>query len=1296
MLGQRLGASLFALAVASASPPVFAGVNRWTSLGPDGGWIGDIAVAPDDPQVLFSIGRRMLFKSTDSGVTWFAPSMELADPLQSVVAASSSVLYVGTRYGVRASTDGGVHWSATSVVATMLGASLGVESLAVDPHDPSTLFAVTLSGGVVARSTDSGTTWTRLGVSGEGVLVIDPRDSRSLYVGSRSGVLKSSDGGETWAATTAWPTPDAVAYLAFDTSSPSLLYALGTSTGQLFTSSDGGLSWTKRGLAGATAFDLDPGRVGCAYAYVPGAGLVATIDFGTTWLPLTQPSVSLSQSRVVGTASRTVFLLTLWDGLLLSLDAGKSWTTPGLAPRALTATAVAVSELGVFVGTDAGFVRSDDGGATWQRGLLETGSPTPLLPWFSVSGFGEVDGVLFAGTPSGIYRSTDAGRAWAPLPGLTYSTSLCVDTSTPGVLYAGTQGLFKSTDGGATWIARDVGLTNQSGSHPKVIELALRPGDNRTLYAGTDGSGVYSSRDAAMSWTALPPPGETPSVIHSIVIDPDSPATVYVGTGFGAYRSTDEGAHWSSASTGMPVDSVGRPAPVFALALDPRNPATLYAGTQAGVLKSIDGARSWAPLNGDLALPPILSLSLDPENLDRLLVGTDGSSVYEIVQVPPEIDDVSPPVAPEGASTAITIAGRNFMPGATVRLGDTVLSEATVVDSTTILATVGPHAGGSVALSVTNRTLQRAELSHAITFAPACRVSNAPALTAPASVPPGPASATATVVQAAGSKYTWQIANGTITGGQGTSTLSFVPGSSGAVVLQVAETTSQGCVGASASAVIPVETSGGVSVDRLVPIVLDVLGRNGARYTSDLVIANRGTTNASVQLVYTAATELGGLGSGIGSLALPAGRQVVLSDVLAYLRDAGLSIPRAASAFPQGGTLRAVFSNVSSADAVFAGVRTTAPALSGHGGLAYPGLSPEETTAGAGYVFGLRETDVERSNLALVNTSPGETCSVRVRVSDGAGATPPVDLGEFDLAPAQWLQLNSVLAGTGFRDGYAHVERVSGTAGFFAYGVVNDNGTNDGTYLRMVPGNASRSVQAVPVVVRTSAFETELVLSNPTAQAVTARLDYAESLGPAASALAEIPLRPGEQRLLPDVLSWLHGSGTWIGPWGSSQAGVLDVTFDAGAAGALLCYAGARTSSAATSGRFGLAYDGATPSEAALSEAWIYGLQQDETVRANLAVANPPFSDGSVSLRYALLDGETGQQVFESEELTLAPGAWKQIDGVLAGRGVRQGYARVWSVGGERPFLAYGVVNDGAAPGLGTGDGTFLQMAVAH
>jgi photosystem II stability/assembly factor-like uncharacterized protein len=128
-----------------------------------------------------------------------------------------------------------------------------------------------------------------------------------------------------------------------------------------------------------------------------------------------------------------------------------------------------------------------------------------------------------------------------------------------------------------------------------VGRLAIDPSRSATIYAGTFAGGVLKSNDGGASWTAINN-GLSPSTyLNSLVIDPLTPATLYVGGAVGVFKSADGGASWTAANNGLPAS-----ANISSLAIDPQNPVTLYVGAAfAGIFKSTDGGATWQPTGAD-------------------------------------------------------------------------------------------------------------------------------------------------------------------------------------------------------------------------------------------------------------------------------------------------------------------------------------------------------------------------------------------------------------------------------------------------------------------------------------------------------------------------------------------------------------------------------------------------------------------------------------------------------------------------------------------------------------------------
>lgn len=481
------------------------------------------------------------------------------------------------------------------------------------------------------------------------------------------------------------------------------------------------------------------------------------------------------------------------------------------------------------------------------------------------------------------------------------------------------------------------------------------------------------------------------------------------------------------------------------------------------------------------------------------------------------------------------------------------------------------------------------------------------------------------------------------------------------------------------------------AADLVVPVVLDVRAGT-AHYLTELTLTNRGAAPAAVTLAYR-----GSLGTAAGMVTedLPAGTQRTIRDVVGFLAARGVSFPGLAEGSSQAGTLR-VSVPAGAEGAVSALARTTSPTGAPHpdgaAGLAYLARPPASAFSGRAVVHGLRTSSAERSNLAVYN--PGTApVTVRVVAASGSGDGREVAVAEgLGLEAGEWRQLDGVLARAGLTQGWAVVERTAGGA-FGAYGVVNDGGTNDGSFLEASADAAGGVAVTVPAVVETASFRTELVLANRGPSPISLALDYRESLSPAlgGGGTATVALGAREQRIVPEAVAWLRGLGVAIGPAGAaSYAGRLRVAASAGASG---LHASARISSPSPGGgAYGVFLPGAGPSELLAGEGVVAGLRADDDVRSNLALvhAGAPGS-GPVSVEVALFDGgRAGASAGAPRTYRLEEASWLQLADPLREAGVSTGWARVRRTAGSAPWLAYGVLNDGPAPGLRTGDGAFV------
>jgi len=213
----------------------------------------------------------------------------------------------------------------------------------------------------------------------------------------------------------------------------------------------------------------------------------------------------------------------------------------------------------------------------------------------------------------GFRMSTDFGDTWtvlsaSPVSAPAVMNSLVIDPTNPSIFYLGSShGVFKSTDGGVHWSAASNGLPDIAMVGPLVMD----PATPTTLYAGTGGDntglsgrlssgfGIFKSTNGGETWLAVTAGLPSNSAIQTLCVSPLSPASLYTLTPDGIFRSTDAGASWVSIGATLPA--------VSDIAVDPTTTSTLYAGTLAGVFKSTDSGATWSAVGSTLDTPPFLS-----------------------------------------------------------------------------------------------------------------------------------------------------------------------------------------------------------------------------------------------------------------------------------------------------------------------------------------------------------------------------------------------------------------------------------------------------------------------------------------------------------------------------------------------------------------------------------------------------------------------------------------------------------------------------------------------------------------
>lgn len=295
-----------------------------------------------------------------------------------------------------------------------------------------------------------------------------------------------------------------------------------------------------------------------------------------------------------------------------------------------------------------GLYKSTDGGDNWSRiGLDSTEHISRIVidPSNSNIVYVAAPGPLWSdGVHRGLYKSTDAGKTWQKILYINHKTGVAdveVDPSNPAIVYATTwefrrtpysfnsggagSGIYKSTDGGATWKE----LTNGLPAKPfGRVALALAPSAPENLWAivESQNTGLYISKDGGQTWkeqSATSNIRSRPFYFSTLEVDPQDPKRVYRPAFSFAY-SSDGGYSFAEASeAGGWIHSDHH-----ALWINPSNTNILYLGTDGGVYYSMDRGVSWKFCN-NLPVGQFYHVAVDNQKPYRIFGGLqDNGSWY--------------------------------------------------------------------------------------------------------------------------------------------------------------------------------------------------------------------------------------------------------------------------------------------------------------------------------------------------------------------------------------------------------------------------------------------------------------------------------------------------------------------------------------------------------------------------------------------------------------------------------------------------------------------------------------------
>ena len=665
--------------------------------GPLGGLGYDVRMRPDNPNMMYVTDAWAgVFISTDGGQTWYPSNQGIstrtgesgdAIPVFSLTIdpLDHDTIWIGTQNvrGIFKSTDAGQTWVEKDN-GIVENEGITFRGFTIDPCSSDIVYAAAeissyawssqpqqgrefdKTKGVIYKTIDGGENWTAVwrGNNLARYIWINPGDSNVLYICTGifdreaadsdsttnkpggEGILKSTDGGQTWQPVNIGLGNLYVGTLFMHPENPDILLA-GTGNNAyyegagVYLTTNGGTSWqavVSNENINAVEFALSNPNI--AYA-----GSAATVyrssDCGQTWSNVStreegwgSPDVRAGfpiDFQVDPRDPNRVFANNYGGGNFLSADGGQTWTVASDGYTGAQVRAIAVDPSNpatVYAAARSGLFASTDGGDSW---IGRNTPPAFNLEWNAVAVDPSNPQHLAASNNWDpiILQSDNGGQTWnwsgdRLAEGMGWRV-IAFAPSDSKTLYAGSSaffsagvfdnrmpaaGVYVSRDGGATWNSANNVLSEKAN----IINICVDPCDPQVVYVATGTNGLLKSSDAGGSWTAMNVATPTTAAL-SVAIHPVNSKIVFVGLAHsGLYRSDDSGTTWQPSMNGMAPE-----AQITDILFDLRDPQALYAADAfSGVYRSTDGGRTWRQINTALGMRAV----------NRLAISSDGLSLY--------------------------------------------------------------------------------------------------------------------------------------------------------------------------------------------------------------------------------------------------------------------------------------------------------------------------------------------------------------------------------------------------------------------------------------------------------------------------------------------------------------------------------------------------------------------------------------------------------------------------------------------------------------------------------------------
>jgi photosystem II stability/assembly factor-like uncharacterized protein len=633
--------------------------------------VGAIAVAPSNPDIVYAgmgescfrgniIQGDGVYKTTDGGKTWTHVGLSSTEVVSKIRVHPTNpdivfAAVLGHSYdahpdrGVYRTRDGGANWERVLFRNDRSGAV----DLSMDPKNPDVLYAATWevyrtpwsmeSGGAgsgLFKSVDGGTTWTEItkntglptGLWGRVGVSVSGADSNRVYAiieNENGGVYVSDDAGATWRKSNEDRNLRQRAFyythIYADPVEKDTVYVLNVS---FFKSTDGGKTFpTQLRPPHGDHHDLwiapnDNKRMVQAN---DGGGNV-TVNGGQTWSDQDYPT---GQFYNVFTTKHVPYHVCGAQQDNSTACVG-SQNNPGAGEGSLPPIFYAVG------GGESGYIAPDPR----DTSVFFAGSYGGYLSRLDRETGQQRAVNIYPNNPMG-WSSVDIKERFQ------WTFPIVFSRTNPNVLYASSQHLWQTTNGGQSWQKISPNLTrsdpktmqasggpitkDQTGVETYAVIFTVAPSlqDANTIWTGSDDGWVHVTRDGGKNWERVTPP-DLPDFTRISLIEssPHQNGVAYLaGNRYQqgdrrpyVYKTADYGKTWQKIVAGIPENDFPR-----TIREDPKRRGLLYLGTETSIYISFNDGASWQALRLNLPVTPVHGIVVEDRDL---VIGTHGRGFY--------------------------------------------------------------------------------------------------------------------------------------------------------------------------------------------------------------------------------------------------------------------------------------------------------------------------------------------------------------------------------------------------------------------------------------------------------------------------------------------------------------------------------------------------------------------------------------------------------------------------------------------------------------------------------------------